>query len=335
MKILVMRFMGLGDVASILLPAVKLIKQQMPDAEVDVLTFGAGIELMQMMPEVHAVLGVTQEQWPGELLPAVQSFVGIGEVVLAQGYDRVINLDTWFMPCFLARLLKDVGINLEGNYINYPIAEFTQRLTTNQLTQTYFMGTNFLASSYRNMADWSTSWWLLPKNSVSYPHFYLNHCCGLAGELDFSLPVTLDAEFRAAAQGKPIIALSATGSARNKQYPRVEQLTQLLEQAGYLVWSQFDGSLPMATTLARLKASDLLVTVATSTQWLARLVGCPSLMISGSMPPSVLGAEINVPRLTECQFCGQNECLSGLDFACLDVAPSLILQHVQHYLATQ
>ena len=85
MKILVIRFMGLGDVASILLPAVKLIKQQMPDAEVDVLTFGAGIELMQMVPQVHAVLGVTQEQWPGDLLPAVQSFVGIGEVVLAQG----------------------------------------------------------------------------------------------------------------------------------------------------------------------------------------------------------------------------------------------------------
>ncbi len=71
MKILIMRFLGLGDVASILLPAVKLIKQQTPDAEVDVLTFGAGIELMQMMPEVHAVLGVSQEQWPGELIPAV------------------------------------------------------------------------------------------------------------------------------------------------------------------------------------------------------------------------------------------------------------------------
>ena len=54
MKILIMRFMGLGDVASILLPAVKLIKQQTPDAEVDVLTFGAGIELMQMVPQVHA-----------------------------------------------------------------------------------------------------------------------------------------------------------------------------------------------------------------------------------------------------------------------------------------
>lgn len=52
------------------LPAVKLIKQQTPDAEVDVLTFGAGIELMQMMPEVHAVLGVSQEQWPGELIPS-------------------------------------------------------------------------------------------------------------------------------------------------------------------------------------------------------------------------------------------------------------------------
>ena len=161
MKILVIRFMGLGDVASILVPAVKRLKRQMPEAVVDVLTYGAGVELMQLMDEVHAVLGVAPEQWPGDLQPAMQSFAGIAEVVLAQGYDRIINLDTWFMPCFLARLLLDAGANVEGNYINSSIAEFSQRLHSNQLTQSYFEDGHFLASSYPQMPDWFNPLWTM------------------------------------------------------------------------------------------------------------------------------------------------------------------------------
>lgn len=333
MKILVIRFMGLGDVASILVPAVKRLKRQMPEAVVDVLTYGAGVELMQLMDEVHAVLGVAPEQWPGDLQPAMQSFAGIAEVVLAQGYDRIINLDTWFMPCFLARLLLDAGANVEGNYINSSIAEFSQRLYSNQLTQSYFEDGHFLASSYPQMPDWFNPLWTMDPAAGSYPEYYLQHCCGMAGELDISLPIAVDAEFRAAAQGKNIIALSACGSGANKRYPQVESLRLLLEQAGFYVWSQFDGSLPMAVTLARLKATDLLITVATSTQWLARLVGCPSLMISGSMPPMVLGAELNAPRLTQCQYCAMNSCHMESQFACLDVPAGQLLQQVQAYFA--
>jgi len=75
-----------------------------------------------------------------------------------------------------------------------------------------------------------------------------------------------------------------------------------------VVWGRFDGSLPMRTTLARLAVTDLLITVATSTQWLARLVGCPSLMLSGAMHPATLGAEITVDRQLDCQYCCQQGC---------------------------
>jgi len=67
-KILLMRMVGLGDVASILVPAVRLVQTDHPGATIDVLTHGPGVELMQLMPEVNAVLAVSPAQWPRDLL---------------------------------------------------------------------------------------------------------------------------------------------------------------------------------------------------------------------------------------------------------------------------
>jgi len=55
MKILVIRMMGLGDVASILIPAVKLIRAQNPSAKISVLTYQAGVELMEIIPSIDIV----------------------------------------------------------------------------------------------------------------------------------------------------------------------------------------------------------------------------------------------------------------------------------------
>ena len=54
MKILLMRMVDLGDVASILVPAVRLVQTNHPGATIDVLTHGPGVELMQRMPKVNA-----------------------------------------------------------------------------------------------------------------------------------------------------------------------------------------------------------------------------------------------------------------------------------------
>jgi len=86
-------------------------------------------------------------------------------------------------------------------------------------------------------------------------------------------------------------------------------------------------------TLARLAATQLLVTVATSTQWLARLVGCPSLLLPGPVPPAAMGAELVAARVTDCQYCQQNTCATGRDFACLDVSPEDIVSTVRSGLA--
>ena len=329
MKILVIRLMGLGDVAAILVPAVKLTHQQYPNAIVDVMTYAAGVELMSLMPEVNAVLAITKAQWPSELNAAIVSFMQIADVVVAEQYDLVINLDTWWLPCFLARVLKDAGIPLQGNYINLAIEEFFKQIQLDNFTQSYFENpSEYLASTYPNMADWTTAWWDKYPEVNGYPAFYLNHCCGFKMPIDISLDIAADAVFKGQAQGKKIIALSCNGSKQSKQYPYGDALKNLLEQHGFYVWSQFDGSAAMHTTLARLKVTDLLITVATSTQWLAKLVACRSLMISGALAPRMLGAEFSVEKIQSCQHCYQKNCVENINFACMQVAPELILAQV-------
>lgn len=318
-KILVTRLIGLGDVASILIPAVHGLRRAEPDALIDVLTYQAGVELMSLCPDVNNVLSVTEEQWPRDLVPATQSFLQIAKAIAMQGYDRIICLDTWFMPCFLARVLKDIGLNVEGNTIDMPVADFFEKLHGGQLSAAYFQHTNFMASSYPRMADWQSAWWLKPHDSAHYPEFYLKHCCGLVDAVKFDLPVQPDREFLEQAAGRKIIAVSFKGSTHYKNYPHAESLIQRLQDDGYVVWSRFDGSLPMRTTLGRLAVTDLLITVATSTQWLARLVGCPSLMLPGAMHPDTLGAEMTVDKVVDCQYCCQQDCPAGRDFACTDV----------------
>ena len=331
MKILIIRMMGFGDVASILIPAVNMVHQQHPNAIVDVLTYGAGVELMSLVPTVNAVLAVSAEQWPSDVDKAVASFIDIAQVVIEQNYDLIINLDTWFMPCFLARVLKDSGANIQGNFINFSVDVLIHKIQRNTLTQSYFqMPDLYLASTYPNMADWSTPWWNQYPN-ITYPEFYLQHCCGFKQEMDMSLSVQPDLVFKLQAETKPIIALSLSGSKASKQYAHSKVLQLLLEQAGFFVWSRFDGSVPMQTTLARLQVTDLLITVATSTQWLARLVGCPSLMIPGALPPSVLGAELVVEKVKNCQYCYQNQCVENINFACMDIPPEQIVEKALQY----
>jgi ADP-heptose:LPS heptosyltransferase len=330
-KILIIRMMGFGDVASILIPAVNIIHQQHTHATIDVLTYGAGVELMSLVPTVNVVLAVSAEQWPSDIDKALPSFMDIAQVVIEQNYDLIINLDTWFMPCFLARVLKDSGATIQGNFTNYSVDALIHKVKNNALSQSYFQTPNlYLASTYPNMADWTIPWWNQYPNTA-YPEFYLQHCCGFEQETDISLSIEPDLTFKLLAETKPIIALSLSGSKASKQYAHGKVLQLLLEQAGFFVWSRFDGSVPMQTTLARLKVTDLLITVATSTQWLAKLVGCPSLMIPGALPPGVLGAELVVEKVKSCQYCYQNQCVENIDFACMDIPPEQIVEKALQY----
>ena len=329
MKILLIRMMGFGDVASILIPAAKIERDLNPNAELHVLTYGPGVELMQLVPEVDAIINVEMSQWPDDLMEAVKSFHSIAKTVLDQQYDLVINYDTWFMPCFMARLLKDCGVNVKGNFLSISTTELLQRFETGNLSENYVKnGAEYIESTFNDIQAWFKPWF--HKISVSYPEFYLNDICGYKQTIDISLTGDFlkDSDF---SKSKGVIALSASGRVPNKQYPYVKQLTRDLENQGYLVWGEFDGSVDMATTLSRLSHTDLLISVPTSTQWLAHLVECPTLIIPGPLPPIVLGDVITLDKETECQYCAMNECSNGTNYSCMEVPPEKIVHAVDQF----
>lgn len=333
MKILLLRMMGLGDVASILLPAAKIMRQRYPDAELDVMTFNVGAELMGLMPEVDKVHMVTSEQWPSEMQEALPRFIDLAEYLAYEQYDQIINLDTWFMPCVLARCLKDMGLPVLGNYLEMSMQELFSSLLSFDIQQSYVKQPwQYIESTFPNMPQWFDRWWDKPEFAeMDYPQFYLNHCCQFPETIDISLDNFDKTVSFPSSEHQRIIALSTSGRVASKQYPYKDELKRLLEDEGYYVWGEFNGEVSMDVTLGRLAKTDLLITVATATQWLAKLVACPSYMITGPLPPSILGAEISAEKHIDCQYCAQSECHLDTPFSCMDIKPELIVQQVKNF----
>lgn len=333
MNILLIRLMGLGDVASILVPAVTLYKQRYPDAAITALTYQAGGEIMALHPEVDNVICLDKAQWPDDLFPAVDQFMQLGESIAAKQFELIVNLDTWFMPCFLTRALRDAGIETQGNYLNQPIEAFMKMAVGGDISQGFFdKPGHYMASTFPNMEQWTIPWWDQHPNT-GYPDFYLQECCGFSEPLNMQLPCSPDKQLLKAANGRPIVALSMQGRADYKNYRHSVQLSEQLESLGAYCWSQFDGSLSMQTTLNRLNASQLLVTVPTSTQWLARLADCPSLILPGPMSPTLLDAEFWPPQRTDCQYCyRESHCPENRNFECMEIAPEALAEQALNIL---
>ena len=110
------------------------------------------------------------------------------------------------------------------------------------------------------------------------------------------------------------------------------ELMKLLEKSGFHVWSRFDGSQHILKTLQMLRSTDLVVTVATSTQWLAQAVGTPSLVIPGCLPPQVLGAELSVENTAKCQYCVKEPCPENKNYECMSVDPALLVHSCLEYV---
>lgn len=334
MKILLIRLMGLGDVASILIPAAYIYRQLYPSASITALSYQAGEELMRLHPEVDDVIGIGKAEWPDDLMPAVKQFMRLGESIAAQQFDLIVNLDTWFMPCFMTRALRDTGFETEGNYLKQGVESFLQIALKGEITQTFFERPGeYMESTFPRMAKWHQPWWKQAP-ATSYPDFYLRTCCDFDQDLRIELPCERDSTLLKEADGRPIVALSTQGRAGYKNYRHSDELVSLLDSNGVFCWSQFDGSLPMRTTLNRLHTSKLLITVPTSTQWLGRLAGCPSLMLPGPMSPALLGTEYSAPRRTHCQYCyHEKDCPEKRDFECMESDPKALANQVLKILS--
>ena len=201
MRILLVRLMGLGDVASILVPAAYLYRKRYPEASITALTYEAGEEIMQLHPEVDDVMAISKAAWPDDLMPAVQQFMHLGESIAAQQFDLIVNLDTWFMPCFMTRALRDTGFAIEGNYLNQGVASFLQTAVAGEIAQTFFERPGeYMESTFPRMAMWHRPWWQKAPETP-YPDFYLKTCCDFDHDVRIELPCEPDQALLIEAKG--------------------------------------------------------------------------------------------------------------------------------------
>ncbi|MEQ3651964.1 MAG: hypothetical protein ABNH21_11375 [Glaciecola sp.] len=290
-KILVIRMLGLGDVTCIGLPAVRYLKRKHPEADIHVLSYAAGKEMMALAEPGIKTFGLDKGEWPEDIIQAMESFLGLAEQIIGEAYTKIINLDTWFMPCFLARFLKDAGEPVQGNYIGMSIADLIDQFQ-NQTLQPSFVNdpSHYMQSTWFSMMRWNTTWWetdYLPEGG--YPEFYLKTCCGWQDlTLDMHIDVTQDRALAKKRKQKKVIALATEARTSERSYPYAEALKNALQLAGFEVWSQFDGTQSLRDTLAMLKSSDLLISVPSAPQWMATAVNCPCMIISGAVDPRTL-----------------------------------------------
>lgn len=293
-KILIIRMLGLGDVTCIGVPSVRYIKRKNPDAEVHFLTYGAGFEVMALAEPKVKTFGLKSGEWPEEILSAMEVFIGLAETIVTEVYSKIINLDTVFMPSFLSRFLKDAGEPVEGNYIGMSVADLIDQFQ-NQTLQATFVNdpSQYMQSTWFSMLRWNTTWWeseYLPEHG--YPDFYLRVCCGWQDiDMDMKIQIAQDKQTAKISKIKKVIALATESGTAELSYQQADELKQALENAGFEVWSKFDGSQSMRQTLAMLKSSDLLISVPSAPQWLATSVACPVMIISGQVDSRTLMAD--------------------------------------------
>lgn len=290
-NILIIRMLGLGDVTCIGIPAIRYIRKKYPEAKVTVLTYAAGKDVLEIADSELSFLHMASGEWPDDLLKAMEAFLMLAEKVIAGEFDKIINLDTWFMPCLLSRFLKDAGEPVEGNMISISIEELLNQFQAQTLRQDYVHDpAEYIESTFFSMGRWHTPWWQYGSvPDYGYPEFYLRRCCGFSDiEMDLTIDVQPNPSLEKIRKKQKVIALACDARTEERNYPHQKQLQKLLEKAGYYVWTGFDGSISMRKTLSKLKVTDLLITVPSAPQWLATTVGCPSLVIVGDVDPRTL-----------------------------------------------
>lgn len=298
-QILLIRMQSLGEIAAIAVPAIRYYREKYPDADFTVLTYGQGEKVIQLAEPEVKVTALMQGRWPNELFPAMETFLGLAEQIIGVGYDEIINLDTSFMPCFLARFLKDAGEKVTGNSINLAIPELLEQFQNQELKPEYVQDPAlFMDSSFFTMACWHTAWWdgaYIPDGG--YPEYYLTRACGLSG-LQMNDKIELPISPNSSAD-KKLIALAISVTEQDQGFAYSKQLQWALEEAGFNVSTELKMDTPVKRQLEILAQADLLITLPRDSFWLAKAVGCPRLLFSNGAEPQTLMAEYTVEEALE------------------------------------
>jgi ADP-heptose:LPS heptosyltransferase len=309
-KILLIRMLALGDTLCIGVPAVRFYKHKYPDAELHFLTFAQGAEIMELAEPDVIISSLSEQQWPNDFLAAMEAFLGLAEEIIGQGFSQIVTLDTSFMPCFLARFLKDAGEPISGNLLNRSVQQLLEQFQDQSLQATYVNNpAEYMDSTYFSMARWHTRWWegsFLPDNG--YPEYYLRCCFGFNDlEMNMSVTVQADAKLTKQRETKKVVALCLAQSDDGYCYPHIINLQNMLEKLGYAVWSDSDKHYSVKQKLGKLAASDLMVTKSGANQWFATASNCPTLLITANSEPRALMPDYATDQTAVCPIHGSEQ----------------------------
>ncbi|MFT2091418.1 glycosyltransferase family 9 protein [Paraglaciecola sp. 2405UD69-4] len=302
-KILVIRMLSTADICAIGLPVVRYFKQQNPNAELHFLTFGDGVKLMKLAEPEVKVYGLTKAQWPDDFFQGLEAFLALAEEIVGEAYSQIINLDTSFMPCFLARFLKDALEPVSGNFLSLSVKELLTQVQNQTLEADYVNSPQrFTDSTFSLMYKWHSQWWKYEDApDGGYPEFYLKKCCGLVvDKLQSEIIVTPDKRLSKNQKKTKVIGLCFEQSADSYVYPYQGELKKSLEQLGYVVWVEQDCKGDLKQLLKMLTASDLMVCKSAAVRWYAQAVECPTLLVSGASEPSLLMPEFATDTVSPC-----------------------------------
>lgn len=330
-KVLLIRMLSSADVCAIGLPVLRYFQKTLPNAEIHFLTFADGAELIKLGEPSIQVKHITGQQWPDDFFLAMESFLGLAEDIIGENYSQIVNLDTSFMPCFLARFLADAGEPVSGNYLNLSVGQLLQQFQDKSLQADYVNSTQaFMASSFVNMYRWHGRWW---QNETvgdgGYPEFYLAKCCGLVDDkLQQSIVVSADKRLAKMAKTNKVIGLCLDQSDDGYFYPYVSRLKKLLEQKGYVVWTVQEAKEDIRSLLKMLTASDLMVCKPSGYRWYAQAVDCATLLISGDSEPALLMPEYATDSVSPCMQHAGNQSNIG-ELACNCDKPEDLLESIE------
>lgn len=301
-RILLIRMLSVKDTATIGAAALRHFRQTFPHSHIDFLTFGDGVDIIKMIDPDITIFSLPAHAWPNDLLVAIEAFLGLAEKIIPNQYSQIVNLDTAFMPCFLARFLHDAGENVAGNMLNISVHSLFSQFKEQSLKPDFVQSTEYyMQSSFSGMSRLHSRWWDTQQQfDAGFTEFYLRECCGFRNiDIDTSIPTEHlpaanspiysndkgNSAVQAPTERAKTIALCLADAHDGYAYPYVLELQHLREAKGYRVWTNAHSKLPLLQMLSKVSAADLVVNKPGESQWYGAAVGCLTLLISASESP--------------------------------------------------
>ncbi|GAC24904.1 hypothetical protein GMES_2609 [Paraglaciecola mesophila KMM 241] len=313
-RILLIRMLSVKDAATIGVAALRHFQTKFPDSHIDFLTFGAGADIIHLVDPNVETITLPAHAWPNDLLVAIEAFLGLAETIIPNEYTQIVNLDTAFMPCFLARFLHDAGESVAGNMLNISVQTLLNQFQDQTLQPDFVQSTErYMQSTFHGMTRLQSQWWNTQQFDAGYTEFYLRECCGFK-DIDIDVSLSIESirntkslstecalsESRSEQTTAKKISLCLADAHDGYAYPYICELKEMLELKGFQVWTNGSKERRLMETLNNVAGADLVITKPGESQWYGKAVGCSTLLISASESPLISMPDYATDQTARC-----------------------------------